>query len=163
MTAFSAFVTASRSVTLLMQKEFQHTPTFEDWYANKLRLIESDNDFKFFNQLRVATVHTNTLRPNKKVGVSIVEPAVSVSDSVSVRVIRAGKVAEEHPAQHEVRHTQSVSSSRAKALERFRLLGKRIAKSKGSKSVSRFFQDPSRRGPSRTVRKTSREVEQTCG
>jgi hypothetical protein len=137
----SAFVTASRSVTLIMQKDFQHDPTFCDWHAGKLRSIESDNDFKFFNQLRVATVHTHTLRPNKKVGVSIVEPAVPVSDSVSVRVIQGGKEVEERTAQHEERNTQSVSSSGAKAYEPFRLLGKRISKNKGSKSVSRFFQD----------------------
>lgn len=35
----SAFVAAARSVTLLMQKEFKHTPKFEDWYTNKQRFL----------------------------------------------------------------------------------------------------------------------------
>jgi hypothetical protein len=78
----SAFVTAARSVTLLMKKEFCHTAEFEDWYVNKQRLIESDNDFKFFNQLRVATVHTSTLRPNKKISMRIVEPGVQIGQRV---------------------------------------------------------------------------------
>ena len=61
----SAFVTSARSVTFLMRKEFQHVVGFEDWYTNKQKLMQSDNDFKFFNELRVATVHTQALHPKK--------------------------------------------------------------------------------------------------
>ena len=136
----SAFVTSARSVTFIMQKEFHHIIGFEDWYTNKQRLIQSDNDFKFFNELRVATVHTKALQPNKKVKVSIVEPAISITDSVSVRVIRAGKAVEEHPAQDENMDTQQVPSF-TKAFEPFRSLGKKSARNKGSRNISRFFKE----------------------
>jgi hypothetical protein len=138
----SAFVTAARSVTFLMQKEFQHVAGFEDWYTNKqTELMQSDNEFKFFNELRVATVHTKALQPNKKVKESIVEPAISISDSVSVRVIRAGKVAEKYRAQDGNMVTQHISPSFKKTFEPFRLFGKKPARNVGSRSISRFFKE----------------------
>ena len=116
-----------------MQKEFAHIMGFEDWYANKQVLIQSDNDFKFFNDLRVATVHTKALQPNKKVGISIVEPAVPITDSVSVRVIRAGGAVEEYPTKDGNMHPQHVSSCFKKPFERIRLLGKKSAGNNGSR------------------------------
>lgn len=40
--------------------------------------------------MRKATFHTNRVKPNKKISVSIIE-SVSVSDSVSIKVVRVGK------------------------------------------------------------------------
>jgi hypothetical protein len=137
----SAFLTSARSVTFLMQKEYQHVLGFQDWYADKRKLMQSDNDFEFFNDLRVATVHTKAIMPNKKVTESIIEPAISITDSVSVRVIRVGKVAEEYPTQGESNDTKPVLSSFKDAVEPFRLLGKKFARNKGSRNISRFFKE----------------------
>ena len=69
----SAFVTSARSVSFFMQKQYGGHK-FSEWYKKKQKLFDSDNDFKFFNELRVATVHTKALLPNKRVSVSIMEP-----------------------------------------------------------------------------------------
>jgi hypothetical protein len=46
--------------------------------------------------MRNATVHNRHVIPNKKVPLSIIEPAVSITDSVAIRVVRDGRVVEEH-------------------------------------------------------------------
>ncbi|MFC1968072.1 hypothetical protein ACFLVX_01610 [Chloroflexota bacterium] len=53
----NAFVSASRSVTLVMQKELKSVRGFKDWYDKKKHEMSRDPDFKFFNTLRVDTVH----------------------------------------------------------------------------------------------------------
>ena len=58
-----------------------------------------------------------------------------------MRVIRAGKVVEEYPAQDGNKDTQPVLPSLKKAFEPFRLLGKKSARNKGSRSISRFFKE----------------------
>ena len=71
----SAFVTAARSVTLLMQVEFAHVPEFCSWYKNKQKSMLSKGDFSFFNEMRVATVHFNCVKPKIKVTIGIFESA----------------------------------------------------------------------------------------
>ena len=44
----SAFVTAARSVTMIMNVEFAHVTGFKSWYENKQEIIQSD-EFDFFN------------------------------------------------------------------------------------------------------------------
>ena len=53
----NAFVSAARSVTLVMQKEFDSIGGFKQWYKDKQQDMEKDKEFKFFNNLRVDTVH----------------------------------------------------------------------------------------------------------
>jgi hypothetical protein len=45
--------------------------------------MNADKDFKFFIEMRNATVHVRPVIPNKKVSLSIIESTVSVTDSVS--------------------------------------------------------------------------------
>jgi hypothetical protein len=58
---------------------------FKEWYVEKQELMKADKDFKFFNEMRNATVHNRHVIPNKKVPLSIIEPAVLVTDSVTKR------------------------------------------------------------------------------
>lgn len=53
----NAFVSAARSVTLVMQKEFHSIAGFKKWYIEKQQSMNEDEEFKFFNRLRVDTVH----------------------------------------------------------------------------------------------------------
>jgi len=137
----SAFITAARSVTFFMQKESQNVMRFKDWYVNKQKLMDTDNDFKFLNEMRRATVHIRPVIANKKVSVSIVEPAVSVTDSVVIRVIRAGKVIEEHSSQPTKNIPSPIQSLIKYVYTIFRLLNKKSDSSKGGRSVSRFFKE----------------------
>jgi hypothetical protein len=67
----SAFLSAARSVTFIMRKEFSRTTWFKGWYDNKLRRM--DSDFRFFNDMRVATIHRKPVIPAKRVSVTIKE------------------------------------------------------------------------------------------
>jgi hypothetical protein len=42
---------------------------FRDWYVNKQGLMKSDKDFKFFIEMRNATVYSEHVIANKKVSV----------------------------------------------------------------------------------------------
>ncbi len=62
----SAFLSAARSVTFIMQSEFKSSPEFSGWYKEKQKEMNSDENFKFFNNLRVATIHQKPVVPHKK-------------------------------------------------------------------------------------------------
>jgi hypothetical protein len=51
----SAFLSALRSVTFYLQKQFNHTPKFEEWYA--ARHLDTDPILRFLNDKRVTAVH----------------------------------------------------------------------------------------------------------
>lgn len=89
--------------------------------------MQKDSIFKFFNEMRVATVHTRPIIPNKKVSINIGEPAISVTESLNVRVIRDGKVVEEHSS-GDAKKTPSP-------------LTKEDHVSKATRKVSRFFKE----------------------
>jgi hypothetical protein len=82
----SAFVTSARSVSFIMQKQYSGHKKFSEWYKKEQNSFNCDNDFKFFNEMRVATVHTKALLPNKRVSVCIIEPTISIIDSVTAKV-----------------------------------------------------------------------------
>jgi hypothetical protein len=87
----SAFLSSSRSVTWVMQKEFSGNE-FDEWYKEKQK--QMGLEFDFFNCKRVITVHYRTIMPNKKVSVNIKEK-IMVNESVNVKVIRNGNVISE--------------------------------------------------------------------
>lgn len=106
----SAFLSASRSVTFIMQKEFKKCSGFDDWYANKQIKMEQCEDLTFFNKLRVATIHKAAVRPSRKAEAGISD-TMNISDSIAVRLIdKDGNVVSEYksePTQSDrPRHTE---------------------------------------------------------
>lgn len=53
----SAFLSAFRSITLFMQKEYAHTPNFATWYARQQATMRADSILSFFNSQRALTIH----------------------------------------------------------------------------------------------------------
>lgn len=88
----SAFVSAARSVTYIMQREFKENFYFEKWYRATQEKMKEDSIYEFFNSLRVYTIHIGSIKKYRHIAVQINEPPVSVSASVSVKVIRNGKL-----------------------------------------------------------------------
>ena len=124
----SAFVTAARSVTMIMNVEFVHVTGFKGWYENKQEIIQSD-DFDFFNKMRKATVHINRVKPNKKVSLAIFE-SVRLTESIDRIVNRDGKTDhEEHSSQEDTK----------KAVTPTEPLEKNVHTS--SRIVERFFKE----------------------
>jgi hypothetical protein len=135
----SAFLTASRSITFFIQNEFSSKTGFKNWYENKQKLMGSDCSFKFFNEMRAATVHTKRVMPNKRVSDTISETPIQVADSVSVRVIRDGKIVEEHPSRNskKTKTTTSIKSLIQSASMPFQ----RYNNNREGRNVSRFFKE----------------------
>src|SRR5438132_6749599 len=53
----SAFLSALRSVTMYLQKQYAHDPLFASWYPQKQREMEADPILRMLNKKRVVAVH----------------------------------------------------------------------------------------------------------
>jgi hypothetical protein len=84
----SAFLAAARSVTLIMQREFDKVSGFKEWYAEKQAKMQSDETMRLLNDKRVMTIHQRPVRPNAHINVSASEH-ITLSDSISIVVTRA--------------------------------------------------------------------------
>src|SRR5258708_17738526 len=58
----SAFISAARSITLLMQKEYAHTKGFAEWYPDRQGEMKADDEMRFFNEQRVEAIHLARLK-----------------------------------------------------------------------------------------------------
>jgi hypothetical protein len=84
----SAFLSAARSVTFYMQKEFKHTPGFEEWYAAEQEVMRRDPLMTFFVEARNVSLKQQHVPTRAHVGVEITE-RVTVRPSWEGVVIRA--------------------------------------------------------------------------
>ena len=60
---FSAFLSASRSITFTLQAVMSDTPGFDEWYETARQPLKEDSRARFFVQLRnIATKPRSTAR-----------------------------------------------------------------------------------------------------
>jgi hypothetical protein len=84
----SAFLSASRSVTLIMQKEYGKISGFRRWWSGKQKEMRSDDAMRLLNEKRVMTIHTQPVRLRGEVNITIKE-RITISDSVSIVLTHA--------------------------------------------------------------------------
>jgi hypothetical protein len=84
----SAFLSAARSVTFYMQKEFKHTPGFEEWYAAEQEVMRRDPLVPFFVEARNVSLKQQHVPTRAHVGVEHTA-RVTVRPSWEGVVIRA--------------------------------------------------------------------------
>lgn len=82
----SAFLSAARSVTLFMQKEYTKIPNFSKWYNLKREEMKQDEDFNFFNEMRVTTVHHKSVIPDQTLE-SVQPEIIYVSEGLLIQPI----------------------------------------------------------------------------
>ena len=58
---FNAFISSARSITWVMQKEFNSKIGFSEWYEKKVAQMNEDGLFEFFKNLRNESVKEKTL------------------------------------------------------------------------------------------------------
>ena len=75
----SAFLSAARSVTLIMQKEFAKVSSFKKWYTEKQTEMKSDKTMKLLNEKRSMTIHVQPVSPLAHVDITIVVPTLSIT------------------------------------------------------------------------------------
>ena len=73
----SAFMSALRSTTLFIQKEYTHTPGFLAWYKTKQAEMEKDSILKFFYKQRTRTIHIKPIAAQSLV--HFYSPAIDMS------------------------------------------------------------------------------------
>jgi len=53
----SAFLSAARSITWYMKKQYRHREGFNEWYCQKQIEMKTDRELKYLNEARVENVH----------------------------------------------------------------------------------------------------------
>jgi hypothetical protein len=92
----SAFVSAARSVTFVMQFEFGKNQEHKEWYEKKQEKMKTDRIFSIFKDLRDITIHQQgKVRFKRKILVQISEPPIINSETLGFKLIRNGKVIKE--------------------------------------------------------------------
>lgn len=89
----SAFLSAARSVTLFMQKEFQHFSEFDKWYKNKREEMKN-YDYEFFKDLRNETIHRRPVLPTRSSSAEFFVNGVSIGTSILPSTTKINDVTE---------------------------------------------------------------------
>ena len=79
----NAFITAARSITYAMQKDFKRVSGFEDWYEVKQDEMRNDEVMSFFHEQRNISIHQGSIEPKGHTMITITEN-LGISDSVSI-------------------------------------------------------------------------------
>lgn len=58
----SAFLSAARSITLYMQKQYKRRNGFTEWYRPKQTEMRTDPELAFLNNARAEDIHEETMR-----------------------------------------------------------------------------------------------------
>jgi len=83
-----AFLSASRSVTFVLQTEFSKDARFQEWYDSKQQEMQADPLLRFFRDMRNVTVKEGAAEVTAETHVSKVE-IVGVADAGFLRKISA--------------------------------------------------------------------------
>lgn len=89
----SAFLSAARSVTFIMQNEFSEMKGFSDWYGSQQKKFEKNPLMKMMNEKRRISIHQVPIRPRKETHVTH-HDQVTLTDSLTAFVLHADGSAE---------------------------------------------------------------------
>ena len=84
----TAFVSAARSITLYMQKQYKHRNGFDEWYSPKQLKMKDDPELKYLNKARDEAIHTETIETGatrektSSIGIAIVEKGTPETEQV---------------------------------------------------------------------------------
>jgi len=78
----SAYLSSARSVTFIMQSEFDKVSGYKEWYSEEQSRMKEDDNMVFFNDKRAMTIHKQPVRPSAHINVGITEQ-VSIGENFS--------------------------------------------------------------------------------
>ena len=84
---FTAFLSALRSITLVMQKEFSNASDFSEWYANKQTVMENHSVLKYLHRQRNLTHHE---RPVLIYPIGVAEQRVTENNRITYTLTGTG-------------------------------------------------------------------------
>jgi hypothetical protein len=117
-----AFLSTSRSVTFVLQKEFKDDPRFEKWYSLKQEEMKRDELMEFFVTMRDISIHERSTETQAVISVFITE-TLNITESVSV--IRSNGTKEIfEPKTPEVKREQPDLPEKAKVVHSYFFIGR---------------------------------------
>lgn len=111
----SAFLSASRSVTFILQKEFKNTEGFASWYKRKQAEFSTNKLFIFFNEKRNFSIHEKSIPLRKEVQITY-QDHLALSDKMTAFVlhsngsseIREGEIGNPDPKESNIKDSKDV-------------------------------------------------------
>lgn len=82
---FSAFLSASRSVTFYLQKELKKNSNFDQWYTQIQEKMGKDPLLKFFKDTRNFVIHEKT-KPTKRLIEVKIHEGILLKDNISIKI-----------------------------------------------------------------------------
>ncbi len=89
----SALLSAARSVTFYLEKEFSREPGFREWYQERREEMAADAEMRFFNEARVNSIHIRAVSPQTVRHVRI-HDSMRGRDAIHVDIVRDGEIVE---------------------------------------------------------------------
>ncbi|MBA7631154.1 hypothetical protein ES703_38681 [subsurface metagenome] len=84
---FETAIVWARSVTFLLQKQYNSTPTFKDWYESQQNALQADPLAKFFKDQRNFVLKERSVSVGKVVNVTM-HAHIVMEATLTVKVIR---------------------------------------------------------------------------
>lgn len=85
----TAFLSAARSVTQIMQREFGHVPGFTGWYAQKKTEMNNHSVMKYLHEQRNLSYHVRPVHARADASLTLFD-RVTVTDTVKVVLTGTG-------------------------------------------------------------------------
>ena len=85
-----SFIQTARNITFAMQKDYSGNKVFDDWYSFKVKEMNKDRIFKFFNSKRVSVVHKGD--PGSNIYAFGVECSITIPAFEEAKVILTEKM-----------------------------------------------------------------------
>src|SRR5574341_1334722 len=76
----SAFLSASRSITFYLQKQYGNQQGFREWYCVEQTKMNADNDLKYLNEARVEDVHRKPIHTGAMRSITVGLDAILVKE-----------------------------------------------------------------------------------
>ena len=80
----SAFLSAARSITFYMQKQYKHKNSFSEWYCQKQIIMSADSELQYLNKARVEDVHKTPVKTGATRIINFTIDAILVERNVKV-------------------------------------------------------------------------------
>jgi hypothetical protein len=117
-----AFLSTSRSVTFVLQKEFKDDLKFEKWYSQKQEEMKKDELMQFFITMRDISIHERSPQTHAHISVFITE---TIGVTASVSVIRSNGTKETfEPKSPDAKREQPASPEKAKVIHTYFFAGR---------------------------------------
>lgn len=84
-----AFLSTSRSITFVLQKEFKSNPKFKCWYCKKQDEMRKDELMRFFTDMRDISIHEGSPQTQVVTTIGVVDTGSGYESGLSITKINA--------------------------------------------------------------------------